>query len=181
MIESDTSGELTGALIGGAITALALFAFTVAVGRIGSFRALLLIEAIQPVARFLASAVIAAAMTVLAFLLALVGLGLNSEFSFRPRLYERARSITTLAVVSLVLAVVILLTVGVPIEEVANAQPYYEGFYYVIAAGMAALAGLIVSMALMIGSTLRALTEIGSPERPSRLLDGRASIEEERP
>ena len=58
--------ELLGALVGGGISALALFGMVIGVGRLGSFEALRLIESVLPTARFLAAAAITSALTVLA-------------------------------------------------------------------------------------------------------------------
>lgn len=74
--------ELGWALFGGALASVALFAMTIGVGRVGDFQALRLIEAVLPTARFMASSAVAAAVTVLALLLTLLGLSLNSEFRF---------------------------------------------------------------------------------------------------
>lgn len=167
---SPTSSELKGALTGGVVATVALFVMAVAVGRVASFEALSLIQAVQPGARFLASTVIAAAITVLALLLTLLGLSMNSEFSFHTRLYTRARHITRLSVACIIMGVVLLLAVGIPLEEVEELRPYYSVLYYVLTAVMAAVGGLVVAVGLMIGSTLRGLIEIQEPDAVSDLL-----------
>lgn len=162
--------ELRGSLIGGIIAAVALFAMTVAVGWVQSFEALSLIQSVLPTARFLATAVITAATTVLALMLTLIGLSLNSDFSFHPRLYQRARYITNLSVLSLAMGVGLLLAVSVPISEVEELRRYYAVLYYILVAAIAIVGGMIVSVGLLIGATLRGLTEIGHPEGDSDLV-----------
>ena len=162
--------EMRGSLIGGAVSTLALFAMVIAVGRVASFEALRLIQAVLPGARFLASTVIAAAITVLALLLTLLGLSMNSEVSFHERLYTRARHITRLSVACMIMGVVLLLAVGVPLEEVEEVRPYYSLLYYILTALMASVGGLVVAMGLMIGSTLRGLIEIQQPNAASDLV-----------
>lgn len=163
------SSELRGSVIGGLVAAAALFAMVVLVGRVGSFEALRLIESVLPGARFLASAVMGGSLTVLALLLTLLGL-MTSHFTFHPRLYTRVGFITNLSVLSIIVAVGLLLAVGVPIQEVDEVRPYYVVLYYVLAAGMALLGGMAVSMGLMIGSTLRGLVNVQHPDEISDLL-----------
>ena len=167
---SSALSEMRGALIGGAIATLALFAMVIAVGRVASFEALRLIQAVQPSARFLASTVIAAAITVLALLLTLLGLSMNTEITFHKRLFTRARNITRLSVTCMIMGVVLLLAVGVPLEEVEEMRPYYSLLYYLFTGLMASVGGLVVAMGLMIGSTLRGLIEIQQPDAVSDLL-----------
>lgn len=161
--------EMRGALIGGAVATLALFAMVIAVGRVASSEALRLIQAVQPGARFLASTVIAAAITVLALLLTLLGLSMNTEVTFHKRLFTRARNITRLSVTCIIVGVVLLLAVGVPLEEVDELRPYYSLLYYLLTGLMAFVGGLVVAMGLMIGSTLRGLIEIQQPGAASDL------------
>jgi hypothetical protein len=164
------SSELRGSVIGGLVATAALFAMVVLVGQVGSFEALRLIESVLPGARFLASAVMGGSLTVLALLLTLLGLAITSDFTFHPRLYTRVSFITNLSVVSIIVSVALLLAVGVPIQEVEEVRPYYAVLYYVLAAGMAVLGGIVVSMGLMIGSTLRGLVNVQHPDAVSDLL-----------
>lgn len=164
------SHELRGSLAGGVVASVALFGTVVGVGRVGSFEALRLIEALLDTARFLASTVIASAVTVLALLLTLLALGLSSNIEFDRKLYARARYITTLNVVTIVLGTLLLLSVSIPIGEVEEIRTYYAYFYYALAAGMSALGGLVVAVALLIGATLRGIINIGHPEGESDLL-----------
>lgn len=163
--------EIRGVITGGALAALVLFVTIVAVGRIGSFQALRLIEAALPAARFLAAAVVGSAVTVLALLLTLLGLSLGSEFTFNSALYARANLLTSLSVVSIVVGIVVLLAVTLPIGEVEELATYYHIFYYVLAGSLSVLGGLVVATGSLIGVTLRGLIAIGHPEGESDLLD----------
>jgi len=164
------SSELKGSLVGGLVAALALFAMVILVGRVGSFEALGLIESVLPGARFLAATVIGGSLTVLALLLTLLGLSMTSEFTFHARLYTRVGYITKLSVASIIMSVALLLAVGVPIQEVEEMRPYYAILYYVLAGGMALVGGMVVSMGLMIGATLRGLVNVQHPDGISDLL-----------
>lgn len=171
--------KIWGALAGGGIAAIALFALIVGVGRVGAFEALRLIEAVMPAARFLATAVATASITVLALLLTLLGLSLTSEFSFRTKFYRQVEQITTLSVLAIALAVAMLLAASVPVEQVETLDGFYGIYYYVVAAGISILGGLTIAIGLMIGSTLRGLVRIGRPDSPSDLLYDPDDVEED--
>lgn len=164
--------ELGWTLVGGAVATAALLAMTIGVGRIGEdFEALRLIEAVVPTARFMASAAVAAAVTVLALLLTLLGLSLNSEFRFGARLYERAQYITILSVAAIVVGVGILLAVTLPVTEVDGLGEIYDLLYYILVVGVSLLGGIIVTIGLMIAATLVGLIDIGHPQGSNLLLE----------
>lgn len=102
-------------------------------------------------------------------LLTLLGLSLTSEFHFRKKFYRRVEQITTISVISMVLAVAMLLAAAVPIHQVESLNGFYDVYYYVVAAGISALGGITIATGL-IGATLRALVRIGRPDSPSDLL-----------
>lgn len=158
------------AFVGGAVAAVALFGTTIGVGRIGDFKALRLIEAVLPAARFLASSAIAAGATVLALLLTLLGLSLTSEFRFGARLYERARYITILSAAAIVAGVGVLLAVAVPVAEVEGLDGFYDLLYYVLVGSVSVLGGIVVTIGFMIAETLFGLISIGHPDGSSTLL-----------
>lgn len=162
--------ELGGAIAGGVVTIIAMFALVVAVGGIGDFEALSIIEAVLPSARFLASAAIAAGATILALLLTLIGLSLNVDLSFNPRLYTRARYITVLSVVTIILGVAVLLAVTVPVREVEELAQFYDLLYYILAATISLLGGTLVTIGFMISATLIGLTELAHPDGHNLLL-----------
>ncbi len=169
--------EFKGAAIGGLVTASFLFAVIIGVGQIHSFQARGLIEAVLPTARFLGSTVIGAAVTVLALLLTLIGLSLNAKEQFSARLYDRAVRITRIAVICIVMGVVVLLAVSVPVVEVEEISEHYATLYYVLSVAMAVLGGLVTTMGLMIGATLRGLIGVAHPEGESDLIDDLAESE----
>ena len=170
MVGRRSSSELRGSVIGGVVAGAALFGMVVLVGRIGSFEALRLIESVKPGARFLAAAVMGGALTVLALMLTVLAFSMTSHFTFHPRLYTRVGLITNLSVLSIIVSVGLLLAVGVPIQEVDEVRPYYAILYYLLAAGMALLGGMVVSMGRMIGATLRGLVDVQHPDAVSDLL-----------
>jgi len=163
--------EFKGAAVGGLVTASFLFVVIIGVGQIHSFQARGLIEAVLPTARFLGSTVIGAAVTVLALLLTLIGLSLNTKEQFSSRLYDRAIRITRMAVVCIIMGVGVLLAVSVPIAEVEGISGLYAALYYGLSAAIAVLGGLVTTMGLMIGSTLRGLIGAAHPDGDSDLVE----------
>jgi hypothetical protein len=120
---SERLSEFRWALIGGALAAVALFAGVAAVGRIGSFEALGLLESILPTVRFLASTVVGASVTVLALMLTVLGLTYSTEWEFRATHFLHLRQIAGLATVNIVVSVGLLLFVGIPLEAADRLAP----------------------------------------------------------
>lgn len=158
------------AAIGGLVTATFLFAMVIGAGSIGTFEALGLIEAVLPTARFLGSTVIAAAVTVLALMLTLVALSLTSEYTFSPKLFTTAMSITRIAVACLILGVGVLLAVTFPVTEVSEMRLPYDVLYYILSGALALLGGMVTAMGLLIGTTLAGLIRVGHPDEVSDMV-----------
>lgn len=164
------SSEFKGALTGGLVATISLFGGVVLVGNVASFEALRLIKATIPTGQFLASAAIAAGATVLALMLTLIGITVSSDLKFSDVHYKRIRNINVLAILVIVGAVIVLVTMAIPVGEVEEARSYYAVLYYILAAMLSILGGLIVAMALMIGGTVRGLVDAAHPEGESHLV-----------
>jgi hypothetical protein len=164
------SSEFKGALLGGVVATIGLFGGVVLVGNVASFQALRLIEATIPTGQFLASASIAAGVTVLALMLTLIGITASSDLTFTDIHYRRIRSINVLALFVIVTAVVVLVAMAIPIGEVDEVRNYYAVLYFLLAALLSLLGGLVVAMALMIGGTVRGLVDATHPEGTSHLV-----------
>ncbi|MBW3666615.1 MAG: hypothetical protein KY394_03360, partial [Actinobacteria bacterium] len=121
-------------------------------------------------AHFLGTAVVGGAVTVLALLLTLLGLSLGSEHRFSDALYTRAAFLTWLSVAAIVLGTLVLLATAVPVKEVEQLATYYAIFYYVLAAALSLLGGIVIAMGIIIGFLLRGLIAIGHSESHSDLL-----------
>ena len=172
--------ELKGPLVGGTVAAIALFGTVVGVGGVGDFEALRIIEAVLPTTRFLASTAIGGGMTVLALLLTLIGLSLSTDVTFTPRLYRRAKLITTLTVVAIVLGAVLLLAVTMPLGEVEELRSFYDILYYVLAIAIAVLGGVVITVGLMISSTLNGLIQLAHPDGSNQLLHAPSDEDDEK-
>jgi hypothetical protein len=176
---SGFSTEFKGALIGGAVAFLGLLGGVILVGNVGDFEALRLIGATLPTARFLASSTLTAGITVLALMLTLIGITYSSDLSFSELHYRRIKLINILSILVIVISVVVLVAMAIPIEEVDEVQGFYAAFYYILAALMSLLGGVIVSIALMIGSTVGGLVSAAHPEGSSSLIEADDSQDEE--
>ena len=159
------------AIAGGAVAAASLFIGVAAVGRIGSFEGLRLLESILPTVRFLASAVLTAGVTVLALMLTLIGLTFTSEWDFNEMHFRRLRRIALLTTFTIVLSVVVLLFISLPIEEAESLRTYYDVAYYTIAGVSSVLGGAVIAVIVMLYQTISGLVAIGLPSGESELIE----------
>lgn len=164
--------DLRDALIGGGVAALVMFVVVAFVGSVSPFKAIKLLEAVLPTIRFLASSVLAAVATIIALMLTLLSLTYSSEYEFREIHYRRIRQITTLSTVAILASVILLLILGLPVEEAEQLRLYYDIVYYTITALASLLGGLLIAIVLMLQRTIRGLIDIGHPEGDSPLIEG---------
>jgi len=106
----------------------------------------------------------------MALLLTLLGFSLSVGLFFERHFYLRIRQISVLGVIGIVMGVTLLLVVTVPLAEVEEIAIPYVTVYYVLTGAMALLGGLLVSVALLIGSTIRGVIAIGKPGARSDLV-----------
>lgn len=169
-MEAMRKSDLKWALIGGAFSAASLFAGVAAVGQVGSFEGLRLLESILPTVRFMSSAIMAAGVTVLALMLTLIGLTYSSDWDFSEIHFRRLRRIALLTSLTIVLSVAVLLFIGLPLEEAENLRTYYDVVYYAVAAASSVLGGALIAVIVMLYQTIRGLVAIGHPSGASDLI-----------
>ncbi len=163
--------DLRWALLGGAFATIMLFAGAAAVGQIGSFEGLRLLQGTLPTVRFLASSILAAGVTVLALMLTLIGLTFSAEWKFSEMHFQRVAQISTLTTVMIVISIAILLFIGLPLEESEELLRYYNFVYYSVMAASAILGGVLVSVILMLHQTIKGLIAIKHPALESDLIE----------
>ncbi len=168
------------ALAGGAVAAVAVFGGIAAVGQVTAFQGRKLLEATLPTIRFLTSSVLAAAVTILALMLTLLGLTLNSKWKFHESHYLRIRQISTMTTAALILSVGVLMFLSIPLEESESLRTWYDIVYYAIAVASSVLGGLVISIVLMLNYAIRGLVDIGHPEGDSHLIADQDAAEDER-
>ncbi len=162
--------DLRFALMGGAVAALVMFAGVAAAGRVTPFVGRKLLQSVLPTIRFLASSGLAAGATVMALMLTLLGLTLTSKWEFREQHFRRIRQISLLATGALLLSVIMLLFLGLPVEEAEQLQTYYDVVYYSMLVAASLLGGLLIAIALMLHRTISGLVAIGHPDGESDLV-----------
>ena len=163
--------DLRFAIIGGAVAALVMFAGVLTVGSVTPFVGLKLLQSVLPTIRFLASSGLAAGATVMALMLTLIGLTFTSDWQFRDIHYIRIKQISLLATWTMLLSIVVLLFLGLPVEEADQLQFYYDVVYYAVLAVASILGGLLVAVALMLHRTISGLVAIGHPTGKSELIE----------
>ncbi|NND03492.1 MAG: hypothetical protein HKN91_11970, partial [Acidimicrobiia bacterium] len=126
--------DLRDALVGGAVAAGVLFIAVTMVGNVSSFEGQRLLGSVLPTIRFLASSVLAAGVTVMALMLTLLSLTYSSKYEFRGIHFRRIRQISMLSTAAIIVSVVLLLFLGVPVEEAEQLRLYYDVIYYTITA-----------------------------------------------
>lgn len=164
--------DLKWAISGGVFSALVLGTVVATVGNVGSFEGLKLLQSVLPTIRFFAATVIGAAATVLALMLTLLGITFSSDWDFKSVHYDRIKVISVMGTVAIVAATLLLLSLGIPLEEAEKLRRWYNVLYYVFTGGAAVLGGMLVSMVLMLASTISGLVAIGHPEGDSELVEG---------
>lgn len=163
--------DLRDALIGGAVAAAVLFAAVTIVGSVSAFEARGLLTSVLPTFRFLASSVLAAGATIMALMLTLLSLTYSSEYEFREIHFRRIRQISILSTISIIMSVVLLLFLGVPVEEAEQLRLYYDIIYYSVTGAASLLGGLLVAVILMLYRTITGLVDIGHPGGNSHLIE----------
>lgn len=181
--ESDESRGLVDqrrAMWGGIFAGLMALAVVLIVGDVGDVEARLLLEATLPTIRFLASGVMAAAATILALMLTVLGITQTTEKRLRPVHFRRIRQISLAASGAIGVALLLLLVITFPLTE-SDKVPgsWYDFLYYGLMVLISVLGGLVVAIVLMLQNAIVALIDIVQPDRDSDLVAAEEASEEE--
>ncbi len=127
-----------------------------------------LVDALVPAARSVGSSVVTAAGTILALMLTMLSLTSQARSNFDRVFYQRIRRIGFLSTIALSAGILLLLFLSVPVQE-SNAVPasWFRAVYYVLIALTAGLAGLLVSIVLMLFNAMTSLIQVLGPTTPS--------------
>jgi hypothetical protein len=153
----DATVALTASI--GAAILVAAGAF--ALGRPGGAEAKVLLESIIPTSRFLCSAVMTATATILALMLTLLGMSVNSEVDFSTTFYRRVQQIAFHDMVLLIAATVFLVLHCIPIVK-SDELPgwWYTTLYYSILSASAITAGSMVGIVIQLYNAVRDLIAV---------------------
>lgn len=153
------------ALVGGFMGASLAAAGIMAVGRVGGAEGRVLLEAILPSIRFLASGVLAASATILALMLTALSITNAADTEMERRHYREMEQIGWLTTVTLVVAVMGLGLTSVPITESESVDGNLYRYLYMGAMIFSAfLTASFITVCIMLNISLRRLITVLSPD-----------------
>lgn len=168
---------LAGGIIAGSI---ALFGQWM-VGQVyGGWEARQLLETANASAHYFGSSIVTGAATILALMLTMLGLTKQSESEFDVVFFKRIELIGFLSTVAMIAGVILLLFLSVPVQE-SDEVPgdWYRFIYYFLIIYIALLAGLTVSVVLMLYNSIKSLIHIIRPSIEQEQEDVQEREEEE--
>jgi hypothetical protein len=160
--------EYVVALAAGIVTAAIAAMALILVEYQSPAKALRLIQAMMPTARFFAFAMLSAATLILVLMLTLFSLSLGSRTQLKPGHYIRIKHLAMVDVVALVGAILFMLLLILNVPLIAGErfpEQSYAWLYRIIIVFSACLGGLIVGVMVMLYQTLRdIIREVGMEE-----------------
>ncbi len=153
------------AIIGGVLAAGVALAGQWFVGQVYSgTEARNLVDALVPAARSVGSSVVTASGTILALMLTMLSLTSQASTTFDRVFYQRIKRIGLLSTISLAAGILLLLFLSIPVQESQNVPgTWFSVVYYVLIALTAGLAGLLVTIVLMLFNAVTSLIHVLSP------------------
>lgn len=159
------SGEMW-ALFGGVLAAIIALVGQWFIGRIYSGEeARYLIASMLNSALFFGASVVTASATILALMLTMLSLSDQSKIDFDKVFFHRVEKIGILTTVSLASSILLLLFLSSPVHESKNVPTHwFTTIYYALIIILALLAGLLVTVVLMLLNAIRSLIEGVRPD-----------------
>jgi hypothetical protein len=147
------------ALGGGLLTAGVAIGGQWLIGQIYSgYEARNLIQAMLNSALFFAGSVVTASATILALMLTMLSLSDQTKADFEMTFFHRIEQIGVLTTICLAGGILMLLFLSVPLQESKNVpNHWFTIIYYILIVFLALLAGLLVSIILMLLNSIRSL------------------------
>ncbi len=134
----------------------------------GRYEALQMLESMSSPALFFGSACVTAAATILALMLTILSLMTQADSEFDREFYSKIRRIGQLATVALVGGIVLLLFLSIPFQEAKDTPSWwFVVLYYVLMIFLATLAGLLMSIVLMLQNAISGLIGVIKPSDES--------------
>lgn len=122
------------------------------------------LETMASSALYFGSAIVTAAATILALMLTLLSLTSQTDDDFDQVFYLRVERIGTLASVALIGGIILLLFLSLPIKEADNLPSnWFTVIYYFLMIFLAALAGLLIAIVLMLQNAIGSLIKVVRP------------------
>ena len=154
------------ALVGGVLSAVVIFLGTYLLGNISDAEAIENLQEIRPTLRFTASGSLTATSTILALMLTLLSFSQQSERKLRAYHYNRIWWIARFAAIVFVAALILLMTLNVPINNAHEAfHGLYNVVYYTLLVYTALMGGMLITIILLLYQAARDIILIAHPER----------------
>jgi hypothetical protein len=159
------AGEMW-ALFGGVLAAIIALVGQWFIGRIYSGdEARFLIASMLNSALYFGASVVTASATILALMLTMLSLTDQSKIDFDKVFFHRVEKIAILTTVSLASSILLLLFLSIPVQESKNVPTqWFTAIYYILIITLALLAGLLVTVVLMLLNAIRSLIEGVRPD-----------------
>lgn len=160
-----------GALLGGVLATVIALAGQWFIGGIYSgSEARHLIESMLNSALFFTSSVVTASATIMALMLTMLSLTDQSKIDFDKIFFRRIERIGILTTISLAASILTLLFLSIPVQESKNAPTqWFTIIYYILIVSLALLAGLLVSIVMMLLNAIRSLIENVRPDEEEKI------------
>jgi len=162
--KDDKSGLFVGdiwALVGGILAAAIALVGQWLIGRIYSgAEARHLLEAMNNSALWLGGSVVTASATILALMLTMLSLSDQTKIDFDRIFFKRIEQIGMMTTISLAGGILLLLFLSVPLQESKNVpSQWFTIIYYILITFLALIAGLLITVVLMLLNAIRSLIE----------------------
>ena len=168
------------ASIGGGLSALVIFLGTYLLGNVSDAEAIDNLQEIRPTLRFTASGSLTATSTILALMLTLLSFSQQSERRLKAYHYNRIWWIARFAAIVFVAALILLMTLNVPINNAHEAfHGWYNVVYYTLLVYTALMGGLMITIILLLYQAARDIILIAHPDRIVKNLYAQPAEEEE--
>ena len=122
------------------------------------------LESMSSSALYFGSAIVTAAATILALMLTILSLTSQTDDDFDKVFYLRVERIGKLATVALMGGIILLLFLSIPIKESDKVPSYwFTIIYYILMTFLALLAGILISIVLMLQNSISSLINVIRP------------------
>lgn len=154
------------AWLGGLLAAVIALVGQMLVGFVyNGFEAHDLLQALIPTAGSLGGAVVQASATVLALMLTLLSLSRKELDDLEPGFFRRVQRIAQLSSIVLASAILLLLFLSIPLQQ-SKTLPvnWFQIIYYVLLVIIAAIAGLVVAIVIMLYNAIKGMISAVRPD-----------------
>lgn len=154
------------ALFGGILTAIIALVGQWFIGRnYSGEQAQYLLQAINNSALWLGGSVVTASATILALMLTMLSLSDSTKIDFDKVFFRRIEQIGLMTTISLAGGILLLLFLSIPLQASKNVpNQSFTIIYYILIVVLALLAGLLITVVLMLLNAIRSLIEGVKPE-----------------